>query len=124
MAAAVPLVWDADTPAAVRLVADVLRAAPPGNAGWTIPIDPLLRVLLAANRRQRFDPGDAASVDTITKTATSACESAAPCRRSGSGQIVRRPDSLARQDLLREALLRLRSGRYGNRSDKQRQDHT
>ena len=34
----------ADIPAAVRLVADALAAAPPGNAGWLIPIEPLLGV--------------------------------------------------------------------------------
>jgi hypothetical protein len=30
--------------AAVAMVHDALRAAPPGNAGWQIPVDPLLRV--------------------------------------------------------------------------------
>lgn len=43
-AAAVPLVADGDVPAAARLVAAALSAAPPGHAGWTIPIDPLLGV--------------------------------------------------------------------------------
>lgn len=31
-------------PAAVALVHDALAAAPPGNTGWSIPLDPLLRV--------------------------------------------------------------------------------
>jgi DNA-binding winged helix-turn-helix (wHTH) protein len=33
-----------DAQAAARLVARALEAAPPGNAGWLIPIEPLLRV--------------------------------------------------------------------------------
>ncbi len=33
-----------DTVAAARILGDALAAAPPGLAGWTIPIDPLLRV--------------------------------------------------------------------------------
>jgi tetratricopeptide (TPR) repeat protein len=43
------LVADGDSPAAAGLVAEALAAAPPGNAGWLIPIDPLLGVRHAPN---------------------------------------------------------------------------
>jgi DNA-binding winged helix-turn-helix (wHTH) protein/tetratricopeptide (TPR) repeat protein len=33
-----------DVAGAVQLVADALRTAPPGNAGWLIPVEPLLHV--------------------------------------------------------------------------------
>ncbi len=44
MARAAVLVHTGDVPAAVSMVHDALKAAPPGNTGWRIPIDPLLRV--------------------------------------------------------------------------------
>jgi len=44
MAQAAVLVAQDDTPAAVRIVAAALVAAPPGSAGWLIPLDPLLAV--------------------------------------------------------------------------------
>lgn len=54
MAHAALLVARGSIPAAARLLADALAAAPPGNAGWTIPIDPLLDV--------QHDPGAWAGV--------------------------------------------------------------
>jgi DNA-binding winged helix-turn-helix (wHTH) protein/Tfp pilus assembly protein PilF len=44
LARAVLLVAQDDTPGAVARVAAALDAAPPGNAGWLIPIEPLLDV--------------------------------------------------------------------------------
>jgi hypothetical protein len=44
MARAALLVEQDDVPGAVRLLDTALAAAPPGNSGWLIPIDPLLRV--------------------------------------------------------------------------------
>jgi hypothetical protein len=44
LAEAVRLVADGDAAAAAGFVAAGLRATPPGHAGWTIPIDPLLNV--------------------------------------------------------------------------------
>ncbi len=44
LARAALLVDQNDTPGAVALVATALDAAPPGNAGWLIPIEPLLGV--------------------------------------------------------------------------------
>jgi tetratricopeptide (TPR) repeat protein len=44
MARAAVLVHGSDVPAAVAMVHAALKAAPPGNTGWGIPIDPLLRV--------------------------------------------------------------------------------
>jgi hypothetical protein len=44
IARAVVLVAGCDSPAAAALVAAALRDVPPGHAGWTIPIDPLLNV--------------------------------------------------------------------------------
>jgi Flp pilus assembly protein TadD len=44
MAHATLLVSDRQTGAAVTLVNDALTSAPPGNAGWLLPIEPLLRV--------------------------------------------------------------------------------
>ena len=41
---AISLVAGGDAPAGARLVADALASAPPGNAGWQIPIEPLLGV--------------------------------------------------------------------------------
>lgn len=38
------LVADDDRAGAARVVGEALRAAPAGNAGWTIPIDPLLDI--------------------------------------------------------------------------------
>ena len=35
---------DGDRAGAVEVIATTLRTAPPGNAGWLIPVDPLLRV--------------------------------------------------------------------------------
>lgn len=39
--------WAGDVPGAVGLVAAALRAAPSGNAGWLLPIEPLLGVASA-----------------------------------------------------------------------------
>lgn len=44
LARAALLVAAGNTPGAVSLVAAALDAAPPGNAGWLIPTDPLLGV--------------------------------------------------------------------------------
>jgi len=44
VALAAVLVHAGDVAAAAALVLRALEAAPPGSAGWTIPIDPLLRV--------------------------------------------------------------------------------
>lgn len=33
-----------DTRAAAQIVADALAVAPPGNAGWLLPIEPLIDV--------------------------------------------------------------------------------
>jgi hypothetical protein len=44
LARAALLVAQDDTPRAVAIVAAALDAAPPGNAGWLIPIEPLLGV--------------------------------------------------------------------------------
>ena len=44
IAHAVLLVHAGDTPAAVQLLLMALDMAPPGNAGWIIPIEPLLGV--------------------------------------------------------------------------------
>jgi hypothetical protein len=48
IARATALVAAGDNCAAGRLVEDALASAPPGNAGWTVPIEPLLDV--AAHR--------------------------------------------------------------------------
>ncbi len=44
MARAVPMLHGGDVAGAVAIVLAALRAAPPGNSGWSIPVDPLLRV--------------------------------------------------------------------------------
>ncbi|MCC7010368.1 MAG: winged helix-turn-helix domain-containing protein [Acidobacteria bacterium] len=44
MARAVRLVAEGDSPGAARLVASALAVAPDGNAGWLLPLDPLLGV--------------------------------------------------------------------------------
>jgi DNA-binding winged helix-turn-helix (wHTH) protein len=43
-ARAAVLAHTGDVAAAVAMVHDALRVTPPGNAGWQIPVDPLLRV--------------------------------------------------------------------------------
>ncbi len=44
MAHAARLVWAGDVPGAVLIVTAALGAAPPGNGGWLLPIEPLLGV--------------------------------------------------------------------------------
>ena len=44
IAQAAQLVARGDAPPAARLLVEALVSAPPGNAGWRIPIEPLLRV--------------------------------------------------------------------------------
>jgi tetratricopeptide (TPR) repeat protein len=44
LAAAASLVAAGDAPGATRLVTTALSAAPAGNAGWYVPVEPLLRV--------------------------------------------------------------------------------
>ena len=47
MVRAARLVLGGDADAAGRAIADVLAAAPPGNAAWTLPVEPLLHVTAA-----------------------------------------------------------------------------
>jgi tetratricopeptide (TPR) repeat protein len=44
VAHAARLVWVGDAPAAAAAFTSALAAAPPGNAGWLLPIEPLLGV--------------------------------------------------------------------------------
>jgi hypothetical protein len=44
LAQAAVLVADGDAPGAARLVAAALASAPAGNAGWLVPVEPLLGV--------------------------------------------------------------------------------